>query len=268
MKIERFFSNLHGDINSLQNQYDKTKKHIEIYFPNVNLKENEFNSLFYRSDEFIKNHEGKHVVFAGCSYTFGSGIEQDLTWPKIVYNKISEKEKCSGYFNLGTAGNSIADSVYNLFKYFKIYGNPNVIFFCMPDAIRFYGFDEKNKTIRHSWYSKEDADLLMFINAQYYFMLEEYCKQNNINLYSFTWVFNKKRHKSVDDFFDKNFSTFYKINLEEQDEFVFAVFAKETKNFYTIWAKDERHRGTAYHEYWAKFIYEKYYNKIGKNNEI
>jgi hypothetical protein len=258
MKLKQLFGFVHDDMDVLQNHYENTEKHIEIYFPNVNLKKDEFNSFNYRSDEFIKNHGEKHLLFVGCSYTFGSGIEQELTWPKIVYDKISKKEKNSGYFNIGTSGGSITDSIYNMFKYFKIYGNPDVIFFCMPDALRFYNFDENINKIRNAWYSEEDLELLMFINKNNYMILEEYCKANKIKLYSFTWVFNKKRHKSVDDVFDKNFFTFYKINLEDQDEFVFAAFAKEPKNPYTLWAKDERHRGTAYHEYWANFIYNKY----------
>jgi hypothetical protein len=258
MQLKQLFSFVDDDMNILKNHYNHTEKHKNLYFPNTNIEEKEFNSFNYRSDEFIKDHKGKHLLFVGCSYTFGAGIEQELTWPKIVYNNILKKEACSGYFNLGTTGNSIIDSICNMFKYFKIYGNPDAIFFCMPDALRFYNFDEDLNQLRNAWYSKEDLDLLMFINTSQYMILEDYCKANKINLYSFTWVFNKKRHKSVDDIFNENFSTFYKIDLKNQDDFVFDVFSKDTNNTYTLWAKDERHRGTAYHEYWANFIYNKY----------
>ena len=111
--------------NGQNNRFKKT---------NIEIKKNEINSLNFRSDNFIKTHEGLHIVFSGCSNTWGTGL-----------NKILKENPCSGYFNLGILGTSVASQIINLFKYFKEYGNPDIIFINFPDLLRFYGYSDKGK---------------------------------------------------------------------------------------------------------------------------
>ena len=96
------------------------------------------NSDFFRSDEFKTAHDGKHILFSGCSVTYGVGLYTKELWSHLLYNKIKNKEKVSGYYNLGTPGTGVFDIVFNIFKYIKNYGNPDVIFIDLPDLSRFY----------------------------------------------------------------------------------------------------------------------------------
>lgn len=45
------------------------------------------NSDNFRSDEFIKKHKNKHILFAGCSNTFGEGVEYEKTWAYRLYKE-------------------------------------------------------------------------------------------------------------------------------------------------------------------------------------
>ena len=238
-------------------------KHLQFYhvdffskfFNEIDYNLKEFNSLGFRSDEFKTNHKDFHILFTGCSTTIGISIEEKYIWTKLVYEKIKKEKKCSGYFNLAIGGTSFFDQVFNLFKYFKKYGNPDCIFFCMPDALRFY-YDDNSK-IRHAVYDEKEHNLLLFLGYQYYLMLETYCKNNNILLYSFTWAGNHYK-KSFNDCFSKEFKSFYSINIKERDDFMFNYIEKN-KNLKNLEkAKDNIHQGIAYHEYFADFIYKKY----------
>jgi hypothetical protein len=76
------------------------------------------NSLGFRSEEFKKVHKGKHILFSGCSNTYGSGLKLNEIWASRVYKNISEKEECSGFFNLSVPGAGINHICFNLFRYF------------------------------------------------------------------------------------------------------------------------------------------------------
>jgi hypothetical protein len=220
----------------------------------------EFNSLRFRSDEFKEKHNSTHILFTGCSVTEGDALNQINTWPKILYEKIKKEKECSGYFNLAMIGTSLCEEIFNLFKYFKKYGNPNIIFFCMPDALRFY-YQDKFGNLFHAVYDQEDFNYIEFISYQYYLMLDQYCKSNNIQLYSFTWVTESQKRKSIEKILLNNFDSFYKINEKERDDFIFNYIEENPEKENISLAKDDKHFGIGYHEYWSKFLYEKYKEK-------
>lgn len=207
----------------------------------------EFNSLNFRSSEFLKNHNGlKHIVFTGCSMTYGLGLKQEEIWSKLLFNKIKEKEELSGYFNLASPGTSIIDQIINLFKYFKVYGNPNIIFFNMPDLLRFYMFDSENKNIVDAVYKEDSKPVLSYLCSSMYLMLEQYCNSNNIVLMSFSWSENFNNFQ--------NFKSFYNLNLDEMYNFVYDY----KDNDFSEIARDGKHLGTAYNIYWANIMYNIY----------
>jgi len=210
----------------------------------------ETNSKGFFCDNFSKSHLGNHIVFAGCSVTSGMGLEKNQVWTNILYEKINAKSTCSGYFNIAIPGNSIINQIILLFKYFQQYGNPNIIFMCIPNINRFYFFDKKNNKIHDSFYDPEEKNFIKIFVYQYYFMLDQYCKSNNIKLYSFTWDLNDNGVSSI---FTNIFDTFYNVNKKELIEYVFTK--RKIKN--AIIASDNEHFGTAYHEYWANFMYDK-----------
>jgi hypothetical protein len=226
------------------------------------LKKNELNNFGFRSEEFKKTHNEKHVVFSGCSYTFGTGVGFDDTWSKVTYEKINNKIKCSGYFNLGVPGSSLFHAITDLFKYFKEYGNPDIIFLNIPDLVRLYSFDKKTKKIINSFYNEESKSVLYLLAYQYYFMLDQYCKENNIQLYSFSWRFSEQ--EDTDDFIKskiEKFDTFYNYSINDLLLFVIGHKDKNKNTKFLDLGSDGEHLGISYHAYWGNFIHTKFLEK-------
>lgn len=67
-----------------------------------------FNSHGFRADEF---DSGPYLVTLGCSYTVGIGLPDEVTWPRLVANRLGLK--CA---NLGWGGYS-ADSCFRMANY-------------------------------------------------------------------------------------------------------------------------------------------------------
>jgi len=134
---------------------------------------NKPNSHGLRSDEFTTEHHGLHVLFAGCSVTFGEALPEEYIWPKIVYDRLREKEQnISGYFNVGINGGNHLDIINQVFSYIKKFGNPNVIFINFPDTQRLIG----------AGLPEEYLHLVTFM----YEVLELYCENMLIKLVSFS----------------------------------------------------------------------------------
>jgi len=230
------------------------------------------NSYGYRCDEFTTTHKEKHILFSGCSYTYGIGLKKEEVWAYQVYEKINKTEACSGYFNIGLSGNNIIQCIINIFKYCKKFGNPDLIFINLPIQNRFFDFNKDEKQYRivenQSLSKIHHIEKLTFYN--YYLMLEQYCISNNIKLFSFTWdnydqhFLNKninKLYESVNVVFKNyNFKTFYYINEKEMLNYLFLLKQKDNNKFFDI-ARDNMHKGTGAHAYWSEFIYNKYLEK-------
>ena len=236
-------------------KYPKTKiennENWNVYFKNKNSWpfENDLNNFGFRSDNFKKDHNGTHVLFNGCSNTFGVGLNKNEMWSTIVNDKIINN---SGYFNLSIPGTSILNQIVNFFKYFNNYGNPDIIFFNMPDLIRFYSI--KNDVYCDANYNDESLPILKLLAYQYYVMLEQYCISHNIKLYSFSW------HEETESFMSLFFnSTFYNINNKNIAEKLEKYKNKDNEK-YLITARDNTHFGIGFNLYWADFIYDKYFN--------
>tara|TARA_R110001606_G_scaffold44495_4_gene116497 strand:- start:678 stop:1445 length:768 start_codon:yes stop_codon:yes gene_type:complete len=229
----------------------------------------------YRTDPFKKDHKGKVLLFLGDSFTFGEGLSREDTWAYKTYRKIQHTEEpVSGFYNLGMSGTSIHDSVSKFFWYCEEYGNPDVAFFMTTEI---------DRDLKHT----EEVNLNSFVYDSYS-RLEDYCVSNNIKLYSFSWVKNvdpyspePKRYlfKLIDglkvkrplwieqakrqyDMYKTNlleqFSTFYdypkELLVARVHEFDEATANKEK----SLWALDKVHPGTAFHDFYSEFIYDKY----------
>lgn len=201
----------------------------------------EINGFGFRSDNFIKNHNKKHALFLGCSYTWGTGLYLSEVWSKILYDQININNEFSGYFNLGVPGDSIYTCITNAFKYFNNFGKPDVIFFNIPEIERFFIHKkEDNKFYRSILKSNKVLELLSY---QYYYILEKYCEENNIKLFSFSWYLGYDIHPL------SNFKTFYNIDKAEISEYIYQ------NNNLPLKARDNAHLGLAYHTYWAEKMY-------------
>jgi hypothetical protein len=231
-------------VNSFENWSNQFKQ------KNFCIVKEEINNFYFRSDNFKNNHEGLHILFNGCSNTFGFGLHKNEMWSKIVYDKINPN---SGYFNLSVPATGIFDQITNFFKYFNTYGNPDLIFFNIPNLERFYQY--KNNVVINSEYDQNSLPVLKLLAYQYYLMLEQYCKSHNIKLFSFSWSYLTEN--AMLPYF-KN--TFYKIDSVDMHEKLYQ-YKNKLNNDYLISARDGDHPGTGYNLYWADFIYQKYVEK-------
>ena len=254
-----FFNKKDNSINPYANSiYPFTKRYI------LPGQENELNLHGYRSDNFLTNHNGKHILFSGCSNTYGFGLNQEEMWSKILYDKINKNIKCSGYFNLSMPGAGIQLIISNLFRYFKEFGNPDYIFLNLPEHTRFMAYVKELKSYTKISFETKDVELEKFfsiINYQYYLMLEQYCKTNNIKLYSTSWIVGHPKDSEDKDFFS-SFETFYFINPNKMFEEVVNDEKKYNLEYY-YYARDNSHKGPGYNIWTANFVYDIY----KKNNE-
>ncbi len=89
----------------------------------------DYNSLGYRSKEF---HQNEKLLIAGCSQTFGFGVEKEHIWGNVVAKQFGID--CA---NLSVPASSCGAIVNNLFAYFQEFGNPKVLLVLFPDMYRF-----------------------------------------------------------------------------------------------------------------------------------
>ena len=109
------------------------------YLDQLNIDAKDFyviNSYGFRSEEFYSEHEGKHVLFAGCSVTFGDSMFIEDSWAKVLYNKLAETNSLSGYYNIGMPSASITDVASLLRTYIELIAIPDVVFINLPAIIR------------------------------------------------------------------------------------------------------------------------------------
>ena len=173
-----------------------------------------FNSLGFRSDEFIKNHNGKHILFAGCSETEGYGGNLESSWPYMVYSELCKKEKISGFFNLSKGGWGHEIIISNIMAYINDYGKPDKIYILLPNIGRIYQWEDsddgKEKYLYKYFFSdtvrekdkktRANAPLRtltveeqrnIFVTFTLLMKLfEDYCISNNIELFWSTWDYS------------------------------------------------------------------------------
>lgn len=262
--------------NKVQKAYRGNK--VEKVQPNEQIKNNfdeviyEYNSLGYRSDEFIKNHDSKHILFAGCSETEGCGGNLEACWAYMLYEKV--KDPNSKFFNLGRAGWGWQLIISNIMEYIKEYGKPDNIFILFPNIGRFLSWtsteddkevfrqemyfphgtgelDTDNVIIREKLTVEQQRNLLInFCLTMKIF--EEYCNSNNIKLIWSTWdQYDSENYDKL-----KIFNNF--IVLQNQYDYI-----KNNKEFFVEkiehrkdWLrKRDGHQGYLNHFVWAEGFY-------------
>lgn len=148
------------------------------------------NSLGYRSDEFTKEHNGKHVLFAGCSNSYGMSVGNlKDTWTWQVFEYLSQKEKMSGYYNLASCGASPAGIISRVFRYIQEYGMPELIIIIFPDlhrSLRPSGETSFGDVQGYGQNSSADYQHILYFHEQYK-MLEYMCKVQGSRLITTTY---------------------------------------------------------------------------------
>jgi hypothetical protein len=249
------------------------------------------NEQGFRCDEFLQTHDKKHVLFSGCSHTFGVGSKYEEVWSYSLYKKLLLEEQFSGYFNLGISGGSVIETITNVYRYIRKYSKPDVVFLLLPDLERDF------------IYLKNPDILLTPFVIEFYKQFEDYCISNNIKLISTTWIVPEQDllwHKleSNLNMINNNYSLTDKNGyLPSSDESSYREFKfrdpyehivlleNNTKTFktmntlqfyknvyeYCVKNKNKpnlmetldgsRHYGISYHNAWSEYFYERYLNE-------
>jgi hypothetical protein len=245
--------------------------------PDISYK---INSYGHRCDEF-KNNPSPHILYSGCSNTTGMATPFEINWATMLHNKINNK---GDFFRLSYCSGSYQKIILNLFKYFKLFGNPSHLFLLLPNTSREMNFlneldidYEKRKFIDnlsyvdtgyiYPWEEKEvdlnkkyltasiESHKRMFIlSYSYLFMLKQYCDSNNIKLIYSTW----DKHQSnlllkMPEFNDM-------IDIYDDDYYKYIYENKNRKDKYLMAARDGDHLGVLDSEYISNIFYDRYIN--------
>lgn len=228
------------------------------------------NNNGHRCDDFKEDREHRPLfLFAGCSTTFGQGIPLELSWPKILFNKINNSGSADNFYSISFPGGSSFKIINNIFKFCKKYGNPKFLFVLLPDYMRQdryrqiidrYRVYENIKIIgpSNSQILEEREKDFIFDEEGFFLMynminiLETFCEYNNIKLYLSSWdeLSNKRLLElGVNRYFDIEYDKaqpFYDDMLLTHD----IINNKYLKN-----ARDGMHPGYMVHSYTAnKFL--------------
>jgi hypothetical protein len=226
---------------------------------------------------------GKHLLFAGCSFTSGDSLEKEQTWAWKLYDQLTSSQKNKDtFFNVAGSGMSITESINQVFKYCHNFGNPDAIFLLLPSP----GRDGK-----HCGNSDQGYESLQILIYTSYFYLESFCKTNNIQLIASTWYKNIK--DIGDEFLPSKEVKYYpgtkterpdwSVQLNEHDDNLLENILKDFDTFktytekeliskvseyhilkdkqdreYSLVAKDDIHPGTSFHDFWKDFFYSFY----------
>jgi hypothetical protein len=208
------------------------------------------NSFGLRCDEFTKEHDGKHVVFGGCSISFGDGLPDEYSWTRIVYDTLGSKEKLSGYFNLSFPGASNIFIFLQALKYIQIWGCPDLLILNLPDSER-------------EFYHSEEDSRIHIVAVHLYRTLKYIIELNGAKLVMFSWdaIVNEDYHgeKKLGTYdprfwFDKDF---YRFSVEKRTKAIydFQVSAKnDLEKQLAIFSFDELHPGIPEHRFYANFV--------------
>lgn len=226
------------------------------------------NSFGYRSDEFLDKHDGTHILFAGCSQTFGTGLNLEEMWSYKLYNKIANDRKLSGYFNLSWPGASLRSIILSIIQYINQFGKPDILFINIPDIARHYAYDPKENKIRSAMVSNgklsvnKDSEIFKEWEMNFFadfLMLEKICDASNIMLFTTSWVSHKNILSPLN--FIKNHYQFKSFcNYSERDlvthcaEYM-SLFPEDDN---AILARDGGHEGTAVNDFWTNMLYREY----------
>lgn len=213
------------------------------------------NNYGNRCDDLTKVHDGKHILFSGCSVTTGEGMALDYVWAKVVYDKISKDEKTSGYFNISQPGGSIIGIVNQAMTYIGEFGSPDVIFLNLPTL------DREDRYLRQGFEDieavTEDATAIQIFGKYEYFA--KMCKQRGIQLITFTWDDMAIKSKTPD--FRRDFTNFYQYDMSQMylHMYEFEQANKDHKlRKYFEYALDDSHPGIAMQDFYANFAYNIY----------
>jgi len=96
-----------------------------------------FNSHGYRTKEFEFNSDKKSIICIGCSFTYGTGINVEDSWPSHIERAFPEYN----VYNLGVPGSS-GDTIARILTNIENLLNPAMILILWPEIHRYEIYNE------------------------------------------------------------------------------------------------------------------------------
>ena len=205
------------------------------------------NSNSLRDQEF-PTEESINGAF-GCSFTFGTGLHQEETWPSILSDKLGKK-----VWNFGLGGSGVLTQL-RMFLYFvKKLDFDNIFWYTPANQVRWewQAWDYEHDTEFYRSWTPHDTiqpkELSIALgnpsnHSFMYFMVmmtfEKVCRDHNIDLY----VISKQ---------DPLVSTYYRTDLTHLPDDEVPI----------LFARDIQHYGTFYHEAIAEIFLKKVKGKL------
>ena len=219
------------------------------------------NSNGLRSDEFTAEHKDKmHVLFAGCSNTFGDGLPLEFIWPKKVYDSISKEFQTSGYFNIAYPGASTLFITMQILKYADQYGAPDLLFVMLPDADR-------------EMLNDSNGDRVQGLVTQIYKIMLNQLKKQGCRVIAASWdaransdYRGKQKIKNNDPRLSMD-TDFYQFDVQARERHLYEASQKDNSSLgvykeFLITAMDDSHPGIAEHEFYYNFMMDIYRGNI------
>ena len=282
--------------NRLESGQPKSANYVGVGHPKglVDLEtEYYFNNFGYRDTDWRSKTE---ILAVGCSNTFGVGVPVEGRWTNILEKKLNKKIQ-----NLGITGGSINDLTSKLFAYFETFGNPEIILFLTPDPFRVklpfkkdlikgknydehdlylenvcLPYDESSENLKKSQYFKTPysyreilpIEVPLYFSVQSLYMLDQYCKSNNIKLILSSWFedFVQLLNNIEGDRFNNFFPLpSYLINTRNVTQDCHENYKNDFKKYFDNGADIEygikySHSGV----HWHVHVAEEFYKEINK----
>jgi hypothetical protein len=137
-----------------------------LYPDEIQNRETEFNYRLNR-DGFRSNHFDKlnpnnvHVLYGGCSWTFGEGLPEELTWTHLLTEKVKtlHEGKTVEEHNTGYMGSSVYQIFRNIMTFIRTYGTPDYVFLLLPDMARAIRYSEEFERFQKVYVSKHHLEI-------------------------------------------------------------------------------------------------------------
>jgi hypothetical protein len=244
---------------SLKSNTKYTTTWYERYVGVIDNNEIEYslNSSGQRCDEFKKTHEGKHILFAGCSITFGEGLPYKKNWSGYLYKKINKNNNLSGYYTIAYPGGGVDIVINNIYKYCDIYGIPDTIFLFLPESSRRFLWEKDRYYSINSSTNKEfyyetygGIENAIYFSYNHIKNLEIFCNKLNVKLIWSAWQEQESLMYKEMDF--KNY-----IYITNNDIINKATNYNDVDNPYYKIARDNAHPGILFSDGLSNIFLEK-----------
>lgn len=160
----------------------------------------EFDKFGFRKN--LNKQDKKDLLFLGCSFTFGIGIDYQSSFTNLVCDQLKMNN-----VNWALPGGS-NDSAFTLLNEYLEISTPTMVILVSPSAYRFELFSIKNNLYwSHSFGSnclRGEPSLFEHVDAPLHFFNERYLNQNKI-----------KNQLAIENICQKNNIKFYMIDVEE-----------------------------------------------------